>query len=77
MTGYLTDAAFSLGAILRGNTHEFWKFSLYGGSILIFFVGGLSTAWLVTFIGIKTLEIIAGLYLALSAFIYFFYPVSD
>lgn len=77
MTGYLTDAAFSLGAILRGNTHEFWKFSLYGGSIVIFFLGGLSTAWLINDLGIKTLEVISLLYLALGVFIYIFYPVND
>lgn len=77
MTGYLTDAAFSLGAILRGNTHELWKFSLYGGSILIFSLGGMISVWLVTNLGFRTLEIIALLYLGLGAFIYFYYPDSD
>lgn len=62
ITGYLTDAGFCLGSLLRGNRDDAWKLMFYLGSILIFFFGGFISFLLIKFIGVKTLEVIAMLY---------------
>ena len=74
MTGYLTDAAFSLGAVLKGNHHELWKVLWYFSSILVFFVGGMIATWIVILSGNTVLDLIAGAYVALGLFVYLFNP---
>lgn len=74
MTGYLTDAAFSLGAVLKGNTHESWKVIWYFTSILVFFLGGFIAALIVLFSEVNILDLIAVLYLSLGCFVYWFNP---
>lgn len=74
MTGYLTDAAFSLGAVLKGNHHETWKVVWYFSSILVFFLGGFIAALIVLFSKVNILDLIAVLYIALGGFVYWFNP---
>jgi len=76
MTGYLTDAAFSLGAVLRGNIHELWRFLWYFFSILIFFIGGIVATLLVSRIGIRTLSVLATVYVFVGIYVAFGYPTT-
>lgn len=41
ITGYLTDAGFSLGSILRGKREQTWNLFFYITSILFFIFGGI------------------------------------
>lgn len=72
MTGYLTDAAFSLGAVLKGNRHESWKVIWYFASIGVFFVGGMVATWIVLWTKVNIMDVIAVAYIALGIFVYFF-----
>ena len=74
MTGYLTDAAFALGAVLKGNRHELWRASWYFISILVFFIGGMVATVIVLAAGKIVLELIAAAYVALGLFVYLFNP---
>jgi uncharacterized membrane protein YoaK (UPF0700 family) len=77
MTGYLTDAAFSLGAVLKGNRHESWKVLWYFASILVFFIGGIVATWVVIASGKMVLDFIAAAYIALGLFVFLFNPQLD
>lgn len=77
MTGYLTDAAFSLGAALKGNHHENWKVLWYFSSILVFFVGGIIATWITLTSGKMVLDLIAAAYVLLGVFVYLFNPQLD
>jgi len=76
MTGYLTDAAFSLGAVLHGNVHELWRFLWYFFSILIFFTGGIVATLLVSRIGIRTLSMLATVYVLVGIYVAVGYPTT-
>lgn len=76
MTGYLTDAAFSLGAVLRGNVHELWRFLWYFFSIMVFFTGGIAATLLVSHIGIRTLSVLAIAYVLVGIYVAFGYPTT-
>lgn len=77
MTGYLTDAAFSLGAVLKGNRHESWKVLWYFSSILVFFIGGIIATWFTLVSGAAVLDLIASAYVLLGLFVYLFNPQLD
>jgi len=77
MTGYLTDAAFSLGAVLKGNRHESWKVLWYFSSILVFFIGGIIATWVTLVSGATVLDLIASAYILLGLFVYLFNPQLD
>jgi uncharacterized membrane protein YoaK (UPF0700 family) len=77
MTGYLTDAAFSLGAVLKGNDHELWKVGWYFASIVVFFIGGIVATFIVIASGNFVWEIISGAYITLGIFVYLFNPQLD
>lgn len=77
MTGYLTDAAFSLGAVLKGNHHESWKVLWYFSSILVFFIGGIIATWITLVSGATVLDLIASAYVLLGLFVYLFNPQLD
>lgn len=66
MTGYITDAAFSLGAVLRGHREELWKLKFYLLSIITFFAGGITYAVLIKLRSSSTIEILALLYILLG-----------
>lgn len=72
MTGYLTDAAFCLGAVLKGNKHELWKVGWYFSSILVFFIGGIIATLIVITYGKIVLDLIAASYIALGLFVFLF-----
>jgi uncharacterized membrane protein YoaK (UPF0700 family) len=74
MTGYLTDAAFSLGAVLKGNRQELWKVGWYFASILVFFIGGMIATIVVLVAGKIVLDLIAAAYVALGVFVFLFNP---
>lgn len=74
MTGYLTDAAFSLGAVLKGNHHELWKVFWYFSSIMTFFIGGLVATWIILLSGDVIWDIIASAYILLAVFVFFLNP---
>jgi len=74
MTGYLTDAAFSLGAVLKGNHHELWKVIWYISSILAFFLGGFAATWIVLLSGNVVWNLIASAYILLAVFVFLFNP---
>jgi uncharacterized membrane protein YoaK (UPF0700 family) len=74
MTGYLTDAAFALGAVLKGNMHELWKVGWYFASILVFFIGGMIATFIVLSYGKIVLDVIALAYIALGLFVFLFNP---
>lgn len=63
MTGYLTDAAFSIGAVIRGHHEEAWKLYFYLLSIFNFFVGGVVSTIIIKLIGIRAIEVLAILYI--------------
>jgi uncharacterized membrane protein YoaK (UPF0700 family) len=77
MTGYLTDAAFSLGAFLKGNDHELWKVGWYFASIVVFFIGGIVATFIVISYGNNVWEVISVSYIALGIFVYLFNPQLD
>lgn len=74
MTGYLTDAAFSLGAVLKGNHHELWKVLWYFSSVSVFFLGGMMATITVMHIGTIVWELIGSAYVGLGLFVYLFNP---
>lgn len=74
MTGYLTDAAFSLGAVLKGNHHELWKVLWYFFSISAFFIGGLAATWIILLSGDVIWDLIASAYILLAVFVFLFNP---
>ncbi len=74
MTGYLTDAAFCLGAVLRGNFHELWHLMWYLFSMIVFFTGGVAATLLISHFGIRTLEILSAIYIILGIYVAIGYP---
>lgn len=67
ITGYLTDAGSSLGALLHGNLEEFHKLKFYLISIVVFFSGCVVSTILISKIGeSRTIEIFATLYIAIG-----------
>lgn len=74
MTGYLTDAAFSLGAVLKGNKDELWKVQWYMVSILVYFFGGLIATLVVLSMSYVVWEVIGLAYIGLGLFVYLFNP---
>jgi uncharacterized membrane protein YoaK (UPF0700 family) len=63
MTGYLTDAGFSLGMALRGHAEGIWKLRFYFCSILAFFAGGVAATVFISLMGLKAIEVLSVLYL--------------
>lgn len=67
MTGYLTDAGFCLGSLIRGNTEDIWKTAFYLSSLLLFFIGGVSSFIIIKKIGVEhTIQAIGILYCILG-----------
>lgn len=67
VTGYLTDAGFTLGSILRGKKEQYWHLFFYIISIIFFILGGVFSIFLVnnTIFSLEILGvfyILAGLY---------------
>lgn len=63
MTGYITDAAYSLVAVLKGNVEQVWKLRFFLISILVYFTGGLISFIAVNKIGNLTIVVLAILYI--------------
>lgn len=63
MTGHLTDAAFSLGSILRGHREDIHKLRICLFSILAFFAGGLMFGIIVRFIELRAVQVLGILYI--------------
>lgn len=69
ITGYLTDAGFALGALIRGNKSELWKIKFYITSILSFIGGGLGGYFLVNHFS-SPIRIIGGFYILAGMYYY-------
>lgn len=63
MTGYITDAAFSLVSILRGHSEQAWKLRFYLISIFAYFAGGLASLITIQMIGSWAIVVVAILYI--------------
>jgi len=63
MTGYITDAAYSLVAIIKGDWEQLWKLRFYGISIFLYFIGGIISFIAIHKIGNLTLVVLAILYI--------------
>lgn len=74
MTGYLTDAAVSLGKVLRGQKEERIKafFILY--SIFVFFLGGVLSILINLNYGLVSLLILGAIYILVGVLVFVFHP---
>ena len=63
MTGYITDAAFSLVSIIRGHSEQAWKLRFYLISISVYFAGGLASLITIKMIGSLAIAVVAILYI--------------
>lgn len=66
MTGYLSDLAFVISEVIRGNREEVWKLKFYLFSIIIFFIGGLAFAVIIQIIDVRIIELLAILYIIIG-----------
>lgn len=62
VTGYLTDAGFSLGSIIRGKREQLWHLFFYIISIVFFILGGIFSIFILEYTKFP-LEIIGILYI--------------
>lgn len=70
ITGYLTDAAFCLGAVLHGYKGEAWKMMFYIASSMSFFAGGVISTVIIKMLGFQTVVVLALLYILLGIHIH-------
>ncbi len=66
ITGSLTDAAVSLGAVLHGRKEDAWKVVLYLLVIICFFAGGVISAIAIKLIGEYAIVALGLLYIGIS-----------
>ena len=71
-TGYLTDAGFTLGMLLKGETHEYWKLIFYGINIIIFSLGGAFYLVTLHYIGERYLQCAAVMYILIGLYYFIF-----
>lgn len=76
MTGTLTDAALSIGHILRGKTDEWDRFLFLVYTLACFLVGGIWAAVSIQQFQFATLQIWSILYLMMGVFVFIYHPIE-
>lgn len=71
-TGYITDAGFTLGRVLKGRREDLWKLRFCLVSILNFILGGLLASMLFIALKVNVLYL-AGLFYILAGLYYAFF----
>lgn len=74
-TGYLTDAGFALGRIIRGKYEDLWKLTFYLANIGMFCLGGISSLYAYVHLKTSIIHVAAILYMAVGTYYFIFRKV--